>query len=354
MGATSQLLDNGENSVIDFSGGEADANGVVCVLVEEEMEKLEQDQETQCTQQNVTQCYNAYKTEYKDSVREMCEEQFIKTYRIVMREKAYNHTTQVCKRPLVKECFEDYGGYGGYEAPGNNPEPQVVCETFYETQCNTSMQVTTPGSPPLPVTLCDQVEGMICAEDFCHIIEEDEECEDEIVENTVNVPDETCTLQPEEVCRNVTISLPQLVASETCREVPRAVCQTVFSNPRTVPTIEMVKYCTSDFPVEDSVEFARQGQINDAVDQQPTQSLRQAPAFDKGLQPPRSQNLQTSFSNQRPDPRVQSFRGQEVNRRTPKSQNLNNQRQNPGFSRQSNPRAASFQSSKPGQITSRE
>ena len=72
----------------------------------------------------------------------------------------------------------------------------------------------------MPVTLCEQVERMICAEDFCRIVEGEEEvltqihpivltfffkCADDIIENTVNVPDETCSLEPEEVCRNVTI-----------------------------------------------------------------------------------------------------------------------------------------------------
>ena len=111
---------------------------MICVVREEEREKVEQEQETQCTQQNVTQCFNAYSTKYKDAIREKCEEEFIKTCRIVMRERSYNHTTRVCKRPLVKECYD---GYGGYEAPGNSPQPQIVCTPFYETQCNTSMQV---------------------------------------------------------------------------------------------------------------------------------------------------------------------------------------------------------------------
>jgi len=170
--ARCQVADNGENSAIDFSGGVPDANGVVCVFVEEEVEKVEQEQETQCTQQNVTQCFNVYKTEYKDTVQEACEEEFVKTCRIVMRERVYNHTTQVCKRPLVKDCYDDYGGYA---APGTAPEPQIVCETFYETQCNTTNQATTSGGAPLPVTLCDQVERMICAEDYCRVVEGDEE-----------------------------------------------------------------------------------------------------------------------------------------------------------------------------------
>ena len=85
-----------------------------------------------------------------------------------------------------------------------------------------------PQTPPgtsslsaLPVTLCDQVERKICAEDFCRVVEGEEEvvlstfvlyhqqlyfkCEDDIIENTVNVPEETCDLEPEEVCRNVTV-----------------------------------------------------------------------------------------------------------------------------------------------------
>ena len=45
----------GENTAIDFSGGEVGEDGAVCVEREEEREKVEQELETQCTQQNVTQ-----------------------------------------------------------------------------------------------------------------------------------------------------------------------------------------------------------------------------------------------------------------------------------------------------------
>ena len=78
----------------------------MCVVREEEREKVKQEQESQCTQQNVTQCYNTYVTRYTDSIREKCEEVFIKTCRIVMRARTYNHTTRVCKRPLVKDCHQ--------------------------------------------------------------------------------------------------------------------------------------------------------------------------------------------------------------------------------------------------------
>ena len=83
-------------------------DGAICVVKEEVQERIDQDQETQCTQQNVTQCYNTYITTYKDSIREKCEDIFIKTCRIAMRERIYNHTSRLCTRPLVKQC-NDYG-----------------------------------------------------------------------------------------------------------------------------------------------------------------------------------------------------------------------------------------------------
>ena len=92
------------STAIDFSGGEVGEDGVVCVVREEEREKLEQGQEEQCTQQNVMQCYNEYTTVYRDVVREKCTEVYLKTCRIVMRERSYNHTARVCKRPLQKLC----------------------------------------------------------------------------------------------------------------------------------------------------------------------------------------------------------------------------------------------------------
>ena len=47
------------------------------------------------------------------------------------------------------------------------------------------------------------------------------QCEDEVVENTVEVPEESCSLGPETVCRKETASLPQLVPEQQCRLVCR-------------------------------------------------------------------------------------------------------------------------------------
>merc|ERR1719410_87406 len=87
---TAQIVLDSENTAIDFSGGTVDEDGVLCVDIEEEVEVVEQGEEQQCAQQNVTQCFTDYVTQYTDEVREKCEEQFVKTCRIVMRDRAYN------------------------------------------------------------------------------------------------------------------------------------------------------------------------------------------------------------------------------------------------------------------------
>ena len=49
----------------------------------------------------------------------------------------------------------------------------------------------------MPITRCGQVKRKICAEEKCRVEEGEEECEDEVVENTVMVPEESCALDPE-------------------------------------------------------------------------------------------------------------------------------------------------------------
>jgi len=265
------------------------------VLREEEQEKVEQSQETQCTQQNVTQCYNTYITKYKDSIREKCEDVFIKTCRIVMRKRTYNHTTRVCKRPQVKQCnnFQTVPSYGGYGA-NNGPygyeerapaEPETVCHTIYETQCN-----TTQSGQELAETRCGQVQRKICAEDNCRFVEGELECKEGTVENTIEIPEETCTMDPQEECKNVTTSIPQLIPEEICRSVPKEVCQAVFLDPKTLKvdlngnilflmnrfqTKVMVKYCTNPETGILNTENREEG-LADAIRRTPTsQKLRQ-------------------------------------------------------------------------------
>ena len=42
--------------------------------------------------------------EYFDGIKEKCDQVFFKTCKIVFKERAYNHSTRVCTRPMVKQC----------------------------------------------------------------------------------------------------------------------------------------------------------------------------------------------------------------------------------------------------------
>merc|ERR1712038_1030840 len=261
-----------QNTAIDFSAGVEEADGTLCVFRPEEQESLEQEQQQQCTQQNVTQCYNTYVTKYTTSVREKCEEVFVKTCRIVQRSQAYNHTVRMCKRPLVKDCNTYQTSLPiyntGYAAPGYGappppaPPPALVCRDLTETVCNTSTLTGPEGSARLPVTQCGLEERQICAEDHCQVVEGEPECYERTVENIVEVPEETCSLEPTTECKNETISIPNLIPEEKCRSVPKEVCQWVFLNPKTVKKTELVKYCLN---TETGLVRPTTGIINDDI-----------------------------------------------------------------------------------------
>ena len=118
------------------------ADGTVCVERKKYIDKVEKDQLKECFVQNVTQCYYTYITEYSEAEQEKCVDFYWKTCKIVFKERVFNATSRTCKRPLIKKC-DDNTGY-------NAVEPKIVCETFFETACNTTHVVPAPGDEPLP------------------------------------------------------------------------------------------------------------------------------------------------------------------------------------------------------------
>ena len=117
------------------------------------IDKTEKDQLKECFVQNVTQCYYTYITEYSEAEQEKCEDFYWKMCKIVFKERVFNATARNCKRPLIKKCDENTGY--------NKVEPKIVCETFFETACNTTHVVPAPGDEPLPGTY------LLCVICFC-------------------------------------------------------------------------------------------------------------------------------------------------------------------------------------------
>ena len=118
-----------------------------------------QDQLKECFVQNVTQCYFTYVTEYSDGIQEKCVDFYWKTCKIAFKERVFNATTRNCKRPLIKKCDDAIPAQDSYGVSGGN-EQKIVCETFFETECNTTHVVPAPTDEPLQViSLITQVCG---------------------------------------------------------------------------------------------------------------------------------------------------------------------------------------------------
>ena len=85
-------------------------------------------------------------------------------------------------------------------------------ERYHNYQCTKVLRVLgelkeslLQGSARLPVTQCGLEERQICAEDHCQVVEGEPQCSERTVENTVEVPEETCSLEPTTECKNETI-----------------------------------------------------------------------------------------------------------------------------------------------------
>ena len=65
-------------------------------------------------------CHKSYTTTYNSVQEEECDEVFRKICYIEMVDVAHNVTTQICRKPLVKDC--DVAG-------------EQICRTEYQSEC---------------------------------------------------------------------------------------------------------------------------------------------------------------------------------------------------------------------------
>ena len=93
--------------------------------------------------------------------------------------------------------------------PGDPPSSRYVEQTpgkfVGDTRCN-----------KLPVRVCGA---------GCVVEEGPEECHDKQIDSLVDVPEESCDLNPQKTCRKATKLTPRLIPEKECTIVPREVCQ---------------------------------------------------------------------------------------------------------------------------------
>ena len=80
----------------------------------------------------------------------------------------------------------------------------------------------------------------------CLIKKAEEECFDQEVESLVDIPEETCDLQPMKTCKFVTKLIPSLKPQEECTKVPSEVCNLEFTQAKKTLVPLRTEWCLDD------------------------------------------------------------------------------------------------------------
>ena len=127
---------------------------------------------------------------------------------------------------------------------GGQTEPKIVCQTWFESECNTTIVDAGPNAQDKANTWCKKVPKKICAPDNCKMVAGPEECHEKLMVSTIEKPSEVCDLQPQRHCRLITRLVPHLMQKEVCRDVPKEVCHLALANPHKVKRPMQLKWCT--------------------------------------------------------------------------------------------------------------
>ena len=229
------------SGIVDFSNAIPGPDGSWCITKTKYVDHMVKDQVKECWHENVTQCHDTYVTEFLPSQEQKCEETFWKSCKIDFKEAPYNYTMKQCHTPLRKEC--DPPAYGG--AP---KDAEIVCKTWFESECNTTFVETSPYKNDLPNTWCKKVPRKICAPDNCRMVPGPEQCNRKMMVSTIQKPSEICDLQPQTHCRLITRLVPHLIQKEVCRWVPKEMCHLALGNPHPVKKPMRLRWCTKNPP----------------------------------------------------------------------------------------------------------
>ena len=127
------------------------------------MEKFERQQIKECWHQIVKACHLSFVTLFKSMHEKKCDDNnFMKTCKITFKEVPVNYTMRTCHKHLVQKC--------SYQHP--SAHSPVVCRTWFETVCNTTLVADDDGHHKLVhKSWCEKIPKKVCAPDHCAMVE---------------------------------------------------------------------------------------------------------------------------------------------------------------------------------------
>jgi len=240
---------------IDFSKATRTEDGRLCIIKEESVDTLSKDPILECTHKNVEQCHYTYITYFKPSQERTCEENFEKICQITFTQKAIRETVKKCYKPVEKVCdskeqpqySQPQTGYGqpqqGYGSPEDTQAPQE-CRTVFESSCTTKYIEKSPGKF-VADTKCEKLPLEICGQG-CTTKEGPEECHNKDIDTLVDVPEESCDLNPQKTCRMMTKLVPSLKPKQECTMVPKETCNLKFTQPKIEKKPLITEWCLEE------------------------------------------------------------------------------------------------------------
>ncbi len=262
---------NGIVGAIDFSGCETDPDtGFCCIEKEETVTSLQKDPILECTHKQVEKCHYTYVTQFQPAQEEICEENFEKTCQVTFKQQALEENVKKCYRPLTKVCN------------GQGPEE---CRTVYESSCTTRYIEKQPGRF-VGDTTCEKLPVEICGAG-CITEEGEEECHDKTITSLVDVPEETCDLNPQTTCRLQTKLVPSLAPKHECTIIPQEVCNMKFSPPELIEKPLLSRWCLDPAEPTPGESYEESNQTPPVITEPPeTASERQPQPELPGYEPP--------------------------------------------------------------------
>merc|ERR1712117_986856 len=232
-------------------------------------ETVWEDHET-CQHSYDKRCHKSYTTTYSSQQEEECDEVFRKICYIEMVDIANNVTTQVCRKPLVKDCPGDgepvcrteyQSECWSKQIPHEVEDDVAECVTVQDRMCKeeTSGYTTKEKCEDWPrqectvvkkkvtkfttMTGCNKEPTELCAPAGCGFREGAEECHDVVKTHIQEKPEEECTLEPVKTCKHITRLVPKLVEVQECVDVPKEICNRSKQNPRKVKKPIIKNWC---------------------------------------------------------------------------------------------------------------
>lgn len=263
-----QRGNNGDEVALDI--GSIAAAGERCIDKVVMVQETEYDDVITCKHSYSEKCHTTYATDFTPQQEEKCEENFKKSCFIEYKKQAADEPVQFCFTPLVKncdipgptECSTEYTSECVTRYEEHDVADDVAeCVDEVEEKCEDVTQGYTTSEQctkwPIrkcnvqsgnakkysPQTECKKVPFELCGPGSCPVEPGAEECQERTQTVVVEVPEETCNLEPQKICKHVTKLVPHLVARENCIDIPKEVCSRSRTNPRKVDKPIVKKWC---------------------------------------------------------------------------------------------------------------